>query len=1288
MKYLSGVVDTLFGIKHVLANEELLQVLRSLQQLLDKEHIVVSGERRHGKQEMFFMPQDVYRERWADKLVYLSDTHTRQGVRPTRKENWPGRAEELLKTAETCVSVSGDHESELARNSLLKFDKQPLVQYIAGKPYLVFEHLQLAEGKRLSLREDDEIEIMFSRGEKEVYRAAILRLDAGRLICTVPGNFSLTEDLPLVERGMIKKRYNKEVIAAQRRFLRNALTFHGDNTTGEYLPVMASLLDGNSESNTREKDRCGAVHVRNPDIANDESQMQLLSRALNGAAIELGWGPPGTGKTTASAEVCYQNWRMGKSQLVASQTNRAVDNVLLKLKEMGIKVYRVGNHPNEFDPGLREDWLYAAKPKKRWQGEIAAFHKQPVHETLAGENCFIFEDIKLFEDSPTLQENDMIEIKSRRGDQVYDAVVASMEGNKLVCVVPEGINPTIDLTFFEAGTIRVNETDSHYTGYEDNIYYPKLDEWRDSVAEEIKSGRAVVGGTCTGIAIDRFLNRQLPRWALADVDNEGRDIEVKDDDGDGISLPFKFERGIIEEGSVAPVSEALLVLERIREKVLIIGDHKQLGVSMLDTELEKELMVTYLLNIGKKVGTIGKESIFPDKIGKEGTFPDTKSFLKFVSRHHPDEYKAAQNKVRDMQTSLFEILLREGGFPITMLKYCYRMTPLLVKLINIFYDGKLIAAREGKVSPEENKHSLVVVDTKNIAASRDSQPDGRSSFNQFEGDTTMGIVRGLGRHAGIDADWLGLITPYRAQVTFYRRELRDMVKEEYQGREAGKRIRALMEHTGTVWPFQGTELPVIVVSSVRSNTEGRAGFVSWQMWNVMDSRGQECVINVMNTDTFIDSQKKGVRRFVRHMRRLAIKEGIYIELTPDEPEPDLSETYEVLRRSLPKRHTGDTPLFPEENTSDQSPFGLADGGAVAEFSVATGIKVRSDIPMSEEHRAWNIRHEEWHSVLNEKYPDVPSEVREVLATILAFQGMQEITDGHLKVILTGFGVAGTVIPDLRDEDFVRGVMNYFSDTRPGYRNALNGQEALIMRLLTRELSLDNTESRAEIVTDAITGGNAPTTDTSIILVALPKDTNQAEIQSILQELRRTISRKYGYQKPFNTPRAIRTFLYDPGNPLMEQEMKNEMEEAANDIRRIEHDESRKHAHITVFAPLSVVKATQTYANSLGLAKGQIDVIHNKYIDCKLNKVDPAKNQYSDLAARVAIGRQLTYYRNSEANNNKRGMDDAEAKIDGLLARVSEGRMTLKDLLLGGILRIMPLGNFFKWKEYHAIVISV
>jgi ATP-dependent RNA/DNA helicase IGHMBP2 len=90
----------------------------------------------------------------------------------------------------------------------------------------------------------------------------------------------------------------------------------------------------------------------------NEFQRTAVRSALAARDIALVHGPPGTGKTTVLAEIIRQTVAQGKSVLATAPSNIAVDNMLEKLLDAGLKVVRLG-HPARILENLRHATLMA-----------------------------------------------------------------------------------------------------------------------------------------------------------------------------------------------------------------------------------------------------------------------------------------------------------------------------------------------------------------------------------------------------------------------------------------------------------------------------------------------------------------------------------------------------------------------------------------------------------------------------------------------------------------------------------------------------------------------------------------------------------------------------------------------------------------------------------------------------------------------------------------------------------------------------------------------------------------
>ena len=170
---------------------------------------------------------------------------------------------------------------------------------------------------------------------------------------------------------------------------------------------------------------------------------------------------------------------------------------------------------------------------------------------------------------------------------------------------------------------------------------------------------------------------------------------------------------------------------------------------------------------------------------------------------------------RGLSRSLFERLLDEHGDEIKrMLKEQYRMNEGIMAFPSAeMYGGALrahpsVARRELSDLLREplDAPPLLFLDTAGTGFEEELDQDGESRFNPGEAKLLIARVQAL-LAAGLPADALAVIAPYRAQVARLREGLPAEVEVD------------------TVDAFQGREKDAVLVSMTRSNAEGSLGFL-------------------------------------------------------------------------------------------------------------------------------------------------------------------------------------------------------------------------------------------------------------------------------------------------------------------------------------------------------------------------------------------------------------------------------------------------------------------------------
>jgi superfamily I DNA and/or RNA helicase len=109
----------------------------------------------------------------------------------------------------------------------------------------------------------------------------------------------------------------------------------------------------------------------------------------------------------------------------------------------------------------------------------------------------------------------------------------------------------------------------------------------------------------------------------------------------------------------------------------------------------------------------------------------------------------------------------------------------------------------------------------------------KSKINETEAQVVMDIVIRLVKEGGVEPKRIGIISPYLGQVKLITDKFHSFSK--HNGAEDLTKFSKLSIHT--VDGFQGREKDVVVFSAVRSNKNGKVGFLKdWRRLNVALTR--------------------------------------------------------------------------------------------------------------------------------------------------------------------------------------------------------------------------------------------------------------------------------------------------------------------------------------------------------------------------------------------------------------------------------------------------------------------
>lgn len=213
-----------------------------------------------------------------------------------------------------------------------------------------------------------------------------------------------------------------------------------------------------------------------------------------------------------------------------------------------------------------------------------------------------------------------------------------------------------------------------------------------------------------------------------------------------------------------------------------------------------------------------------------------------------------------LSVSLFERLLKDHGDGIRrMLLEQYRMNESICAFSSAeFYEGKLRAhpsvahhtlAERLRPDAEVEAPPFLFLDTAGKGFEEETEADGESRFNEGEAKLLVAHARAL-LEAGLSASELAVITPYRAQASRIREALPDESLE-----------------VDTVDAFQGREKEAVLVSCVRSNGDGKLGFLTdLRRMNVALTRARRHLFVVGDSATL--GGNPFYQRLIAHAERL------------------------------------------------------------------------------------------------------------------------------------------------------------------------------------------------------------------------------------------------------------------------------------------------------------------------------------------------------------------------------------------------------------------------------------
>lgn len=617
----------------------------------------------------------------------------------------------------------------------------------------------------------------------------------------------------------------------------------------------------------------------------DESKLYSLEKALSSDNIFLLQGPPGTGKTSFISELVYQilngndKYRGNPDAkiLIASQSHVAVDHALAKIKKLipELKMIRVGilDKLAESSREYTLDIFCKEWTKKVIENckEALLKYKQEIgiDESLQEKNAIITEIESITQEISDLRDelddvktelekinvldakwqfvNDkiasmkqMVSIKAAGITEEYllhiiDDFTDSLSGlnDKLASVIDESIELSEQKMALEERTSMINrELDAkgqevyewkELLGVSSQDEYLKAKEDIQSALKENKNKYAVyskVESLCKEWQNRVKQGDGLLQESLADATLVGATCL-------GIAslsaaIGFDFDWVIVDEAGKATPLEILVPI-CLGKKIILVGDHKQLP----------PIVDEALLNLQNK-----------EKIN--------------ISK-------------KDLELSLFEYLEQSLSDECkSILNEQYRMNPIIGNLISeLFYENKL----KSRTSKEEKTISLKLYDCKPLVWLSTASNSGRKEeriADSYRNSCEAKII--FEQLLQIDEELGALKLKKETAIIAGYRGQRDKLTRLYESNYK-ERFHNITIEINTVDAFQGRETDIVFYSVVRSNDEGKLGFLKdVRRLNVALSRSKELLVVVgdhqcAQRNLSIDGQENPFVGIIKYIRK-------------------------------------------------------------------------------------------------------------------------------------------------------------------------------------------------------------------------------------------------------------------------------------------------------------------------------------------------------------------------------------------------------------------------------------
>ncbi|KAL9188266.1 hypothetical protein ACHAXT_006644 [Thalassiosira profunda] len=560
----------------------------------------------------------------------------------------------------------------------------------------------------------------------------------------------------------------------------------------------------------------------------NEPQLTAIRSALT-RRLTLIQGPPGTGKTTTAASIAFGFVHQCRSLsphckvLATAFSNVGADNLAENFLSLGLKVVRVGK-PSGVSEGL---WSHTLD---------AAIQRDPNAQQALDEAARITAKVKKTANKGKGNRTNKGSLSAERAkrDAATDAVKASIQACNI------------------AATRALREADV-------------------IVATSVGAADAQLLAAC-GIYPEEEDEKATSSKRRGPVDTQPRTQfgtvrEFAPDNLPPLSTPFVITDEACQ--SVEPASLIPIVSTNSCRSLVMLGDPCQLPPTVRsDTSStgESPLSISLMSRLA---------STLPQPVTVTAQKDNTPLETKFLQN------KATRQAVsKVLATSEDSVSYRKQFAGSLLLSVQYRMHPSLAAFSSaVFYNGLLSTpmllgtsrkfprdldssypSSDPKVSVRfvrvggrnnESKGEVKSGDELSTSSAAVADPSNSSYKNEAEATQVVKMLTSLLSQESSFKGSIGVVTPYSSQVAL----IKSMMAKDGDFRELVQSFPHEIE-VKSVDAYQGRERDLIIFSAVRSNRQGRIGFLSdWRRMNVALTRGKNGLVVIGDSETLKEGDK-------------------------------------------------------------------------------------------------------------------------------------------------------------------------------------------------------------------------------------------------------------------------------------------------------------------------------------------------------------------------------------------------------------------------------------------------